>query len=314
MLPLKTLNLNCILLWTGGIILSIFILSGILAAIYLIINKTEKGHRIKGILSLCYDCAASIYSLNGLIAILFISSIFLIFYTVSQRDSNNIELTIITISFTLATIIPYIVGRSIAKNEIDMIVEKKFEERFKKLSKNYSNSLFTLTKNNAHTRRIAADLLLIKNDAIYQVWALGWAAEAIIGYALIHNEYPNSIRYAKECCNIIRKVLKSITNIDEIKTESDNKDIFERTLKSLLSMHAVIEMYKFPIDIVQDSEKSNLLNKEKELYDVARRERKDLTKESLISKCRLSDISYADNFELANIIKNHITENFGSDS
>ena len=228
MLPLKTLNLNCLFLWTGGIILSIFILSGILAAIYLIINKTEKGHRIQGILSLCYDCAASIYSLNGLIAILFISSIFLIFYTVSQRDSNNIELTIVTISFTLAAIIPYIVGRSIAKNEIDMIVEKKFEERFKKLSKNYSNSLFTLTKNNAHTRRIAADLLLLNKDGIYQVWALGWAAEAIIGYALIHNEYPNSIRYAKECCNIIGKVLNPDLKIKEIEPEDDNKDIFDR--------------------------------------------------------------------------------------
>ena len=301
MLLFQTANLNCILLWTSGIILSIFILSGILAGIYLIINKTQKGQRFQGFLSLCYDCATRIYSLNGLMAILFISSILLIFYTVSQKNSGNIDLTIITISFTFASIIPYIVGRSIAKNEIDMIVEKKFEERFKKLSENYSNSLFTLTKNNAHTRRIAADLLQLQVTPKYQAWALGWAAEAIIGYALIYKEYPNSTRYVTECISIINRVVQNNPSISDIDKHEENKDICERTLKSLLSMHGVIKMCKFPIN-----PGDSLIEIERALYQSAKNNSKSFTVESLLTKCMLNDISYANNIELENIIKEYI--------
>lgn len=64
------------------------------------------------------------------------SGLYLIAYNI-KIGITDVNLTVLTISFALASIIPYIIGRSIAKDKVDSIVEKKFEERFKKLTRNY---------------------------------------------------------------------------------------------------------------------------------------------------------------------------------
>lgn len=285
--------------------LLLFLVLGI-GAVAFIIRKTEEGDgkRWNEFCRLVFECAKKVYSLNALVALLMVCVIFLVAYNI-KIGITDVNLTVLTISFALASIIPYIIGRSIAKDKVDSIVEKKFEERFKNLTRNYSNSLFTLTKNNAHTRRIAADLLRLKKDPLYDEWALGWAAEAIVGYTLIHNKYDKSEKYATECMQIMKDVFAN-SNFSVKPDDAENKDIHARTLKSLLSMHAVVNMYAFNKIKIGDegiNDYKELIELEKKLFEWDG----SLDKGSIASSCKVADFSKEDNEDLKKNIESYIT-------
>lgn len=266
---------------------------------------------------LCYTIVNRLLSTNTLIIILFISVICLIFYciTLGLNSDSGMEqdITILTVSFALASIVPYFVGRTIAKNEIDKIIDEKFNERFNALTTEYSTSIFTLRKNNAHTRRIAANLLKGQTDADKE-WAIGWAAEAIIDYALIHAKYNNSVRYAKECTKIFKaedsnepdRLLLDFNPATPPETNEDKKDIHERTLKSILSMHAITDIYDFHKYRPTDEE---LLKIEHALfqwaYNADNVSPKTLS-ERIIRNCKISDIPNSINDEVAKKVKGYL--------
>ena len=174
----------------------------------------------------------------------FIAVIVLVFVCVicaPKANDTSMDIAVITISFTMAAIIPYIIGNSIAKNEVNHIVDKKFET----LENKYSTSLFSLTKQNAHTKRMCANLLKKSSPK----WAIGWISEALISYNQIEKEYDGS-KYIAECIDILHELTEEVMKTansgrDQIKEEE--KNINERTLRSILTMHAYLITDNSPI-------------------------------------------------------------------
>ena len=160
---------------------------------------------------------------------------------VSESNETAMDTAVITISFTMAAIIPYIIGNSIAKNEVNQIVDKKFET----LENKYSTSLFSLTKQNAHTKRMCANLL--KNN--HPKWAIGWISEALISYSQIEKNYDGS-RYIAECIDTLHELASKVIDAgssDSKKATDEERNINERTLRSLLTMDAYLNTSCSPI-------------------------------------------------------------------
>lgn len=179
-----------------------------------------------------------------LVAAAFLSVIALVFicvFRISETDDTSIEIAVLTMSFTMAAIIPYIIGNSIAKNEVNQIVDKKFET----LENKYSTSLFSLTKQNAHTKRMCANLL--KNN--HPKWAIGWISEALISYSQIEKNYDGS-RYIAECIESLHELASKVINAASSNPKqgiNEEKNINERTLRSLLTMQAYLITSRSPI-------------------------------------------------------------------
>lgn len=262
-------------------ILAILVYIAFTALIYPFLNNDSKLRKWNWF-NIGHRAAKSIFSLDFLLATLFLFTIILIEYCVTQK--GNIELTILTVSFTLAAIIPYLVGRTIAKNEVDNIIEDKFNKRFQDIADTYNTSINSLRRSNAHYRRIAASLLAkqTEND---KEWAIGWAAEAILSYLLIKDTYEKADEYAEECGKIITEIC------DESFTVSSNssKDVHERTLKSILTMHAYRGIRNFKkFGKIEDP---TLVEIEKALWEHhinGMKDEKNGAKE-LIEKCKISD-------------------------
>lgn len=190
-------------------------------------NMTRKSSKVKRELR-WVDILMAI-AFFAVIALVIICVIF-----VSESNETAMDTAVITISFTMAAIIPYIIGNSIAKNEVNQIVDKKFET----LENKYSTSLFSLTKQNAHTKRMCANLL--KNN--HPKWAIGWISEALISYSQIEKNYDGS-RYIAECIDTLHELASKVINAgssDSEKATDEERNINERTLRSLLTMHAYL--------------------------------------------------------------------------
>ena len=190
-------------------------------------NMTRKSSKVKRELR-WVDILMAI-AFFAVIALVIICVIF-----VSESNETAMDTAVITISFTMAAIIPYIIGNSIAKNEVNQIVDKKFET----LENKYSTSLFSLTKQNAHTKRMCANLL--KNN--HPKWAIGWISEALISYSQIEKNYDGS-RYIAECIDTLHELASKVINAgssDPEKATDEERNINERTLRSLLTMHAYL--------------------------------------------------------------------------
>lgn len=260
-------------------------------------NMTRKSSKVK----------RELRWVDFLVAAAFLSVIALVFicvFRISETDDTSIEIAVLTISFTMAAIIPYIIGNSIAKNEVNQIVDKKFET----LENKYSTSLFSLTKQNAHTKRMCANLL--KNN--HPKWAIGWISEALISYSQIEKNYDGS-RYIAECIDIIHELASKVTGA--VSSDSDEeKNINERTLRSLLTMHAylitssspilkelrksrsgkttskvIIEVEKALINSMFEGEKLNMSEEEKQKYDIHDYIKNRKFKEFCTS-CKISDL------------------------
>lgn len=260
-------------------------------------NMTRKSSKVK----------RELRWVDFLVAAAFLSVIALVFicvFRISETNDTSIEIAVLTISFTMAAIIPYIIGNSIAKNEVNQIVDKKFET----LENKYSTSLFSLTKQNAHTKRMCANLL--KNN--HPKWAIGWISEALISYSQIEKNYDGS-RYIAECIDIIHELASKVTGA--VSSDSDEeKNINERTLRSLLTMHAylitssspilkelrksrsgkttskvIIEVEKALINSMFEGEKLNMSEEEKQKYDIHDYIKNRKFKEFCTS-CKISDL------------------------
>jgi hypothetical protein len=247
-----------------------------------------------------------LFSVNGLMAVLVLSAIGLVFYCIFKtNDTLDTEITILTISFTLAAVVPYIIGSSIAKNEIDKIVEKKFASRFSEVEARYNTSIFSLRKNNAHSRRIIANLL--KDSAgknkKNKEWAIGWAAEAIIAYIQICDSYNDSHKYIEECEKTICAICGDSNRQVEQSDDVDNDvEIYRRSLRSLLTMHAYANM-KSRLSLLR--ELSPKLSKyEKAMLGLAFKSLNEDELKKFIKDCKISDLQdEKDNETIRGVIK-----------
>lgn len=228
--------------WVQGIItilIGAFLYLGVTAIIYCIIDDNSK-YRKKNWFNIGYRFFSKLFSFESLLATLLITALVLVIMSIGMPVG---DLTTLTISFTLASIIPFIIGRTIAKNEIDKIIENKFDKRFETITATYKTSINSLRRSNAHYRRIAAELLNNSTGTNDKEWAIGWAAEAIISYILIYDTYPKGKEYAIKCGEIIQSALETIKNEEETR-DNTNNDIHVRTLKSILTMHALKSIEK----------------------------------------------------------------------
>lgn len=244
-----------------------------------------------------------LFSVNGLMAILVLSAIGLVFYCIFKtNDTLDTEITILTISFTLAAVVPYIIGSSIAKNEIDKIVEKKFASRFSEVEARYNTSIFSLRKNNAHSRRIIANLLKDSagNNQKNNEWAIGWAAEAIIAYIQISDQYNDSLKYIAECEETICNICKNAKN--NTKPSDKNVEIYKRSLRSLLTMHAYANM-KSRLSLLGQLS-PNLSEYEKAMLGLAFQSLNEDELNKFIKECKISDLQdEKDNEAIREVIK-----------
>lgn len=288
--------------WIGlifvGVILSYIICT---AAIYIIL-KDGHGLKKKNWFNIGFRTVKYILRLDVLLAIILLSVPVLIVHCINLGEKGNVELTTLTISFTLAAIIPYIIGRTIAKNEVDNIVELKFNKRFESVAESYNTSINSLRRSNAHYRRIAASLLSKQKEKDCE-WAIGWAAEAILSYLLINETYPKGKEYAIECAKTIRESFEKVNNND-IKSNTD-KDIHERTLRSVLTMHAYRSIRKLNgFGEIGDTELTDIEGMLwKFHYDTNKEIGVKTIKEKLVSECKVSDLN---DEELTKEIQNKI--------
>lgn len=273
------------------------------AAIHLIL-KDDHDLKKKNWFNIGYRTVKYILRLDVLLAIILLSVPVLIVHCINLGEKGNVELTTLTISFTLAAIIPYIIGRTIAKNEVDNIVELKFNKRFESVAESYNTSINSLRRSNAHYRRIAASLLSKQKDKDCE-WAIGWAAEAILSYLLINETYPKGKEYAIECAKTIRESFETVNNND-IESNTD-KDIHERTLRSVLTMHAYRSIRRLNgFGGIGDTELTNI---ERKLWEFHTNKAVDIKtiKEKLVSECKVSDLNDEDlTKEIQNKIMNLI--------
>ena len=285
--------------WIGlifvGVILSYIICT---AAIHLILKD---GHDLKkkNWFNIGFRTVKYILRLDVLLAIILLSVPVLIVHCINLGDKGNVELTTLTISFTLAAIIPYIIGRTIAKNEVDNIVELKFNKRFESVAESYNTSINSLRRSNAHYRRIAASLLSKQKEKDCE-WAIGWAAEAILSYLLINETYPKGKEYAAECADTIRTSFDWIEKNDR---SNADKDIHERTLRSVLTMHAYRSIRRLNgFGGIEDTELTKI---ESKLWEFHTNNRVDIKKKKkkLVSECKVSDLN---DEELTKEIQNKI--------
>lgn len=253
-----------------------------------------------------------LFSVNGLMAVLVLSAIGLVFYCIFKtNDTLDTEITILTISFTLAAVVPYIIGSSIAKNEIDKIVEKKFASRFSEVEARYNTSIFSLRKNNAHSRRIIANLLKDsagnnqenqenQNNQKNKEWAIGWAAEAIIAYIQISDSYNDSRKYIGECEKTICEICGDSNR--QVKTSDDDVEIYKRSLRSLLTMHAYANM-KSRLSLLEKLS-PYLSEYEKAMLGLAFKSLNEIELNKFIKECKISDLQdEKDNEAIREVIK-----------
>lgn len=279
--------------WIGlifvGVILSYIICT---AAIYITL-KDDHDLKKKNWFNIGFRTVKYILRLDVLLAIILLSVPVLIVHCINLGEKGNVELTTLTISFTLAAIIPYIIGRTIAKNEVDNIVELKFNKRFESVAESYNTSINSLRRSNAHYRRIAASLLSNQTEKDCE-WAIGWAAEAILSYLLINETYPKGKEYAIECAKTIRKSFDKV-NKNDIGSYAD-KDIHERTLRSVLTMHAYRSIRK--LNGFGEIEDTELTDIESKLWKSHRDTYKEIEvkaiKEKLVSECKVTDLNDED--------------------
>lgn len=252
-----------------------------------------------------------------LMSLAFLSIIALVFFTVYQKpEGGSFDLTILTVSFALAAIIPYIVGNSVAKNEVNNIVE----EKFKSVERKYATSLFSLRKQNAHSKRMSANLLNSVDGITNKKWALGWASEALISYILISSIY-DSTKYVDECINIIKNIYLEIDD-NKGKVQGINngevQGINKRTLKSLLTMHAYLYLnHKPTLDKINNNSIS-ICNMEANLLSLMMQEEnqsdiqqyiKSKDYRSFCKSCKISDLNdVKENIQITTKVESIITD------
>lgn len=228
-----------------------------------------------------------------LMVVAFLATIILVIITAcKQPTAGTFDLTVLTISMAFGTIIPYIVGISMARNEVTKIVDAKFKE----LENKYSISLYSLSKQNAHMKRMSANLLKDFGDTKPEnkKWAVGWASEALISYSRIkHEHHYDAEKYINECIELLK-------NISPDDITCDKSEINERTLRSLLTMHAYTKLNDKRLYNQMINTFTDIMAVEQKLLTVSFKDRQTQHpqryttqlqyQEELCSSCRISDL------------------------
>lgn len=212
------------------------------------------------------------FSVNGFLFIILCAIVALVIFFICRSSGcccgdtiNELELTAITITITLAGIIPTIITKILAKNEIDSIIDKRLEKHITNIKRNHDTTL----KETAHSSRMFSTVLYqmaeqLKQEAdtskdderkkdLYKqalkkiVWSIGWGTKAISQYLLIKDTYPQGItKFSKEI--LTDYIFESQEFIKYCDQKLKDLDIEERPirpsdLKSIFQVHALIKIH-----------------------------------------------------------------------
>ncbi len=237
------------------------------------------GYDLTQMCSWLFSADALLFILVGAVLTLVV---FVIFYvTESSSNDNKIELTALTLTITMSTLIPFLISRIVAKSHLNEIIEKKLEAELN----NFKTSLYSIRRDKGHSCRMSAELLCQsasaekKNNVDNAIWSIGWASEAITQYLLIRDKYNNAKERITEC---MESIYKSYMIIKDQKGSVKHRDII-----SLLTMYTLLKKYCMLDDI-----KDSVIEKKKKEYKKVIREEgkvKDKDKiEEIINK-RIED-------------------------
>lgn len=189
-----------------------------------------------------------LFSVNGLFLVLVASVVAVVFLIVKQSGAgaggDKLQLLSITLTITLSALIPTMISRIVARNQLNEIIDQKLDSELQK----YKAQLFNIRRDKGHASRMSAVLLEQMADssvpgAKQQIcqdnaaWSIGWASDAIIQYVLIRDVYANAVKNSAACLNIINKAASHIT----LENEMILSNIKLSDLKSILTMHSLIE-------------------------------------------------------------------------
>lgn len=181
-----------------------------------------------------------LFSADGLFAILTGAILVLIAFFVhnfSNKNDNQLQLAALTLTISLSALIPSLISRIVAKNQLNDIIEEKLEKELNK----FKTSLDSIRKDKGHSCRMSAALLYQiahnSNDneekRTNAIWSIGWAAQAIIQYLLIMDKYPHATKRIEECGN------KYIKGANEILSDFKVIHIKNEDLISVITMYAL---------------------------------------------------------------------------
>ena len=189
-----------------------------------------------------------VFSLDGLFVVLAGVVVAIVSYLIKRGKylgNTETQFLALTLSVTLATIIPSVISRLVTKNQLNEMIDAKIGKELEQ----FSISLYNIRRDKGHASRMSAALLeqLAEKEAIpggnrqnredNAAWAIGWASDAIIQYLLIRNRYENAIRNVASCVNILNKAASLIVANESVCI------IKPQDLKSLLTMHALVELF-----------------------------------------------------------------------
>lgn len=173
-------------------------------------------------------------------------------------DSNNylsILLTLITLCVTLAVVIPYIVGRTFAENEVKRTVDRLFEVEHNAVELKYKGAIESLTWAEAHLSRMTAYFLQDKKEEDkHPYWTIGWASKSLIRYFKcdggrhgMGNFCKDNVKYILEAGEVIRE--KGILPVDD-----DTKALVLRCFVDLYDAMRFYDVKKYKVNSIKDNE------------------------------------------------------------
>lgn len=161
-------------------------------------------------------------------------------------DSNNylsILLTLITLCVTLAVVIPYIVGRTFAENEVKRTVDKLFEVEHNAVELKYKGAIESLTWAEAHLSRMTAYFLQDESEKDKQkhpYWVIGWASKSLIRYFKCNDGRHDMEKF---CQNDVEFILNAAKQIEQQNQSVPTDDLKPLVLRSFVDLYDAMEFY-----------------------------------------------------------------------
>ncbi len=228
-------------------------------AICLIINGYKKAKSNNSFLAIL-DCAILLL-LGALIALV----VGVISKTIDIQSEETSAFTIMSFTLALAGLIPYLISRTIAKSEIDKIVDEKvgalFNQKIKELEDRNNTSLYNLTKQSGHSARIIAKFLMDSPNKEDHPWAVGWASQSLIRYMQIN--YTPESRFYQDCLDIIVPCLEESDTEDAISPIAEDDSRIEQKQRTNIDLLDMFLLYHY-------SAKGNFLQRDPDTYNKIR--------------------------------------------